>query len=123
MEVERQHMLAEPVALGWVLVVGLRNHVLAFAFLLAYLPAAHAVLAVHSPYPPATVAALTPRTAFVYPPLTAYLAAPLTALPPQVADAVATGLAIACIAGILMLLGITDWRCYAMSFLWAPTYS
>jgi alpha-1,2-mannosyltransferase len=116
-------LVSAPFAVVSVIVAGLRNHALAFDFHQAYLPAAHAVLAGHSPYPPATVAALTPRTAFVYPPLTAYLAAPFAALPPQVADAVATALAIACIAGILMLLGITDWRCYAMSFLWAPTYS
>src|SRR5712691_3434232 len=102
---------------------GLRKHVLAFDFHHAYLPAAHAVLAGHSPYPAATVAALAPRTAFVYPPLTAFLAVPFTVLPPLVADALVTALAVACIAVILALLGVRDWRCYTIPFLWEPTYS
>jgi alpha-1,2-mannosyltransferase len=115
--------IAAAYALGSVIVVGLREDAMAFDFHQAYLPAAHAVLAGDSPYPAATVAALTPRTAFVYPPLTAFLAIPFTVLPPLVADAIATALAIACIVAILMLLGVKDWRCYAVPFLWAPTYS
>src|SRR6266851_3728925 len=79
-----------PVAVAWVLVVGLHKHAMAFDFGHAYLPAARAVLAGHSPYPAATVAALTPRTAFLYPPLTAYLAAPFTALPTLAAEALVT---------------------------------
>jgi glycosyl transferase family 87 len=112
-----------PVAVGWVIVVGLRAHAMAFDFHHAYLPAAHAVLAGHSPYPAATVAALSPRTAYVYPPLTAFLAAPFTVLPPLVADSIATALAVACVVATLMLLGVRDWRCYTMPLLWEPTYS
>jgi hypothetical protein len=112
-----------PVAVGWVLAVGIRKHAMAFDFAHAYLPAARAVLAGHSPYPPATVAALAPRTAFLYPPLTAYLAAPFTALPTFAAEALASVLAIACVVGILMLLGVRDWRCYMVAFLFVPTYS
>jgi alpha-1,2-mannosyltransferase len=112
-----------PVAVGWVLAVGIRKHAMAFDFAHAYLPAARAVLAGHSPYPPATVAALTPRTAFLYPPLTAYLAAPFTALPTFAAEALASLLAIGCVVGILMLLGVRDWRCYMVAFLFVPTYS
>jgi alpha-1,2-mannosyltransferase len=112
-----------PVAVGWVLAVGIRKHAMAFDFAHAYLPAARAVLAGHSPYPPATVAALTPRTAFLYPPLTAYLVAPFTALPTFAAEALASLLAIGCVVGILMLLGVRDWRCYMVAFLFVPTYS
>src|SRR5438876_456362 len=107
-----------PVAVVWVVVVGLRNHAMAFDFHHAYLPAAHAVLAGHSPYPAATVAALTPRTAFLYPPLTAYLAAPFTALPTLAAEALASSLAIACAVGILRLLGVRDWLCSMIAFVW-----
>lgn len=112
-----------PVAVVWVIVVGLRNDAMAFDFHHAYLPAAHAVLSGDSPYPPATVAALAPRTAFVYPPLTAFLATPFTVLPPLLADAIVSVLAVACVAAILLLLGVRDWRCYTIPFLWVPTYS
>jgi hypothetical protein len=108
---------------GWVLAVGVYKHAMAFDFGHAYLPAARAVLVGHSPYPAATVAALTPRTAFLYPPLTAYLAAPFTVLPTFAAEALASFLAIACVVGILMLLDVRDWRCYMVAFLFVPTYS
>jgi hypothetical protein len=67
-----------PLTVAWVLVVGLHKHAIAFDFGHAYLPAARAVLAGHSPYPLATVATLMPRTAFLYTPLIAYLAAPFS---------------------------------------------
>ena len=112
-----------PLAVGWVLVIGLRKHAMAFDFEHAYLPAARAVLAGHSPYPPATVAAFFPKTAFIYPPLTAYLVAPFTLVSAAVADAVVSALAIGLVIGILWLLGVKDWRCYTVAFLWVPTYS
>jgi hypothetical protein len=112
-----------PIAVIWVLIVGLRLQAMALDFHHAYLPAARAVLEGHSPYPPATVAALAPKTAFVYPPLTAYLATPFTVLPSPVADAIASLLAIVCVLAILWLLGVRDWRCYSIPFLWEPTYS
>jgi alpha-1,2-mannosyltransferase len=116
-------LISTPLVIGSVIVAGIRNHAVAFDFHQAYLPAANAVLAGHSPYPAATVAALTPRTAFVYPPLTAFLAVPFTVFPPVFADAIATAIAIACVVAILMLLDVRDWRCYTMVFLWSPTYS
>jgi alpha-1,2-mannosyltransferase len=112
-----------PVAVGWVLLIGLRKHALAFDFEHAYLPAAHAVLAGHSPYPPATIAAFAPRTAFIYPPLTAYLAVPFAWMTPLVADALVSAAAIALVAATFWLLGVRDWRCYTIAFLWVPTYS
>src|SRR5438445_1041686 len=86
-----------PLAVVWVFIVAFRKQAVALDFHYAYLPAARAVLEGHSPYPPATVAALTPKMAFVYPPITAYLATPFTVLPPTVADAIASLLAIGCV--------------------------
>jgi alpha-1,2-mannosyltransferase len=112
-----------PIAAVWVFIVALRKQAVALDFHYAYLPAARAVLEGHSPYPPATITALAPKMAFVYPPITAYLATPFTVLPPTIADTIATLLAIGCVLAILWLLGVRDWRCYAIPILWAPTYS
>jgi hypothetical protein len=110
-------------AVAWVVFVGIRSHALAFDLVHAYLPAAHAVLVGRSPYPSSTVGALTPRTAFVYPPLTAYLAAPLTVLPLWAVEVLATALALACIVAALLIVGVRDWRCIMVVFLWLPAYS
>jgi hypothetical protein len=112
-----------PLAIAWLFLIDVHKHAVAFDFHHAYLPAAHAVLGGHSPYPPATIAAFFPRTAFIYPPLTAYLAAPFTLVPPMVADVIVSVLAIAGAAAILWLLGVRDWRCYTIAYLWVPTYS
>jgi alpha-1,2-mannosyltransferase len=112
-----------PIAMAWVLVVGWRKDAVAFDFTHAYLPAARAVLAGLSPYPPATFEALAPKEAFVYPPLTAYLAAPFTLLPAAVVALVASFLALGCILAALRVLGVRDWRCYSIVLLWVPTYS
>jgi alpha-1,2-mannosyltransferase len=112
-----------PLALAALFLVDVRKNAVAFDFRHAYLPAAHAVLAGHSPYPPATIAAFFPRTAFIYPPLTAYLAAPFTVVPPAVAAGIVSILAIGGVAAILLLLGVRDWRCFMIAYLWVPTYS
>jgi hypothetical protein len=112
-----------PLAVGRVIWAGLQNHAVAFDVSHAYLPAAHAVLAGRSPYPAATAAALAPRTAFVYPPLTAYLAAPFTAISTVWAESIATALAVAAVILVLWIVGVRDWRCYMVVFLWEPTYS
>jgi alpha-1,2-mannosyltransferase len=112
-----------PLAMAWVLVVGWRKDAVAFDFTHAYLPAARAVIAGLSPYPPPTFEALAPKEAFVYPPLTAYLVAPFTLLPAAVAAAVASVLAVACVLAALRVMGVRDWRCYSVVLLWLPTYS
>jgi hypothetical protein len=112
-----------PLAIAWLFVIDLHKHAVAFDFHHAYLPAARAVLAGDSPYPPATIAAFFPRTAFIYPPLTAWLAAPFTVLPPLAADVLVSLLAIAGVIGVLLLLGVRDWRCHMIAFLWVPVYS
>jgi hypothetical protein len=112
-----------PLAVAWVVFVGIRSNALAFDLVHSYLPAAHSVLAGRSPYPSATVAALTPRTAFVYPPLAAYIAAPFTALPLWAVEVLATAVSLTCIVAALLLVGVRDWRCIMVVFLWLPAYS
>jgi Glycosyltransferase family 87 len=119
------HSLAiwAPLTVAWVLVVAYRQDALAFDFHHAYLPAGRAVLHGISPYPAVSEAALAPRTAYVYPPLTAFLAAPFTVFPPLFADILVSLLAIGCVVLILRVLGVRDWRCYMIAFLWLPTYA
>jgi hypothetical protein len=45
------------------------------------------------------------------------------ALSPDVADLVATAFSIGCVVLILWVLSVRDWRCYAVAFLWLPTFS
>ncbi len=73
-----------------------------------------------SPYPPPHAWALHDEQQFVYPPIAALLAAPLAVFPFTVAavllaflDVFATGLT-------LRVLGVRDWRCYGLTFLWYP---
>jgi hypothetical protein len=112
-----------PITIAWLFLIDLKRHTLALDFEHAYLPAARAVLDGHSPYPLVSVAQAFPRTAFVYPPLTAYLATPFTVLPPTAREVLASTLVILGVAGILRLLGVRDWRCYMIVFLWVPVYS
>jgi hypothetical protein len=65
--------------------------------------AGHDVVTGHSPYP------------FVYPPPAAFLMAPFGALPWSVAVVAFTLSAIAALILALRLLGVRDWRCYALS--------
>jgi hypothetical protein len=65
--------------------------------------AGHDVVTGHSPYP------------FVYPPPAAFFMAPFGALPWKVAVVAFTLSAIAALVLALRLLGVRDWRCYALS--------
>lgn len=102
----------------WVLVTAALGGKLALDFHFAYLPAAHEVLRGASPFHPSLIGAREP---FVYPPLLAYLLAPFTLLPPIAAQALATALVAAAVPATLLVLGVRDWRCYAIAFLWWPT--
>jgi hypothetical protein len=104
----------------WVLVGAALDHRFALDFRRAFLPAAHAVLHGASPYSAIGSRALAEGPAFLYPPLGAYLLAPFTVLPPVVAEVLAVLLAAATIPATLLLLGVRDWRCYAVSFIWWP---
>jgi alpha-1,2-mannosyltransferase len=83
----------------------------------AYLPAAREVLHGNSPY---HFHSIESGEAFVYPPLSAFLLVPFTLVPVAVADALAMLLALAVPAAAVRLMGITDWRCYLVVYLWAP---
>lgn len=97
------------------------NHLWDF---LTFREAGRAVLSGASPYPDhATVALLRVAKSFVYPPIASYVFVPFAALPARVAEVVFVVGLIACIFGTLRLLGVRDWRCYTVPFLWLPTYS
>lgn len=102
----------------WVLVTAALGGRLALDFHFAYLPAAHAVLHGSSPFHPYSIGAREP---FVYPPLFAYLLAPFTLLPTVGAQVLATVIVAAAVPATLLVLGVRDWRCYAIVFLWWPT--
>ena len=80
-----------------------------------YVPAARAVLHGASPYG----AGVTPLP-YLYPPLLALLAVPLVGLPGGVLALLGAFASIALVLGTLGLVGVRDWRCYAVSLAWAP---
>jgi alpha-1,2-mannosyltransferase len=104
----------------WLVVANALGHQFAFDVHYAFLPASHAVVHGHSPYSAVTSEAVRQGYAYLYPPLAAYLLAPLTLLPALAAETVATILAAACVPATLRVLGVRDWRCYAVAFLWMP---
>jgi hypothetical protein len=108
------------VAPVWVLVTAALGGNFALDFHYAYLRAAHAVLHGASPYGSLSAWALA-HEPFIYPPLSAYLFVPFTLLPTVVAEVVAVVLVAAAVPATLWLLGVRDWRCYGIAFLWWPT--
>jgi len=103
------------------LVDAARQHRFALDFSHAFLPAAHAVLHGGSPYSAIGSRALSEGTAFLYPPLAAYLLVPFTLLPTTVSEVLATVVVAATVPATLLVLGVRDWRCHAVAFLWFPT--
>ena len=57
---------------------------------------------------------------YVYPPLVALLTVPWTLMPVGLAEVLFQLLLIAVFVGTLALLGVRDWRCYGLAFLWPP---
>jgi hypothetical protein len=57
---------------------------------------------------------------YVYPPLVALLTVPWTVLPVGLAEVLFQLLLVAVFVGTLALLGVRDWRCYGLAFLWPP---
>ncbi|MEX2612086.1 MAG: glycosyltransferase family 87 protein [Gaiellaceae bacterium] len=57
---------------------------------------------------------------YLYPPLTAIAAAPFTLLPVGAAELLFAGLLVLAFAATLAVLGVRDWRCYGLAFLWPP---
>lgn len=108
------------VAPAWVLTVSALGHKFALDFHNAFLPAAHAVWHGVTPYSHLGSHALAEGSAFIYPPLSAYLLVPFTVLPPLAAELLATALVVLAVPATLLVLGVRDWRCHAMAFLWWP---
>lgn len=75
----------------------------------SYYSAARALLHGDSPYPE-----------YVYPPLMAIVSMPLALLPLGLAEAIVIlgNAALVCLT--LLVLGVRDWRCYGLAFLWPP---
>lgn len=71
-----------------------------------------AVLHGESPYPE-----------YVYPPLTAIVSAPLALLPLGLAEAIVLSGLAAGVVATLFVVGVRDWRCYGLAFLWPPVLS
>ena len=105
----------------WMMIKNALDHQFAFDVRYAFLPAAHAVVHGGSPYSGVSSRAVQEGFAFLYPPLTAYLFAPLTLMPSLAAGVLATVLVAACVPATLLVLGVRDWRCHAVAFLWLPT--
>ena len=105
----------------WILASSALRGRFALDFRHAFLPAAHAVLHGASPYSAIGSRALAEGTAFLYPPLTGYLLAPFTLLPPAAAEIIAVAVISAAVPATLLVLGVRDWRCHAIAFLWWPT--
>lgn len=77
--------------------------------------AANDILGDRSPYLPASSERLAHvGNAFVYPPLAAFAALPLAVLPQTAAAAIWSLGSAAALAGALWLVGLRDWRCYAL---------
>ncbi len=88
----------------------LEDDTLGYDFKQAFLPAAERLLDGNSPYPE-----------LGYPPLVAFVSAPFALLPsPELVAVVAVA---ACLPASLWLLGVRDWRCYVVSFLWIATFN
>lgn len=107
-------ILLPPVFVAWLVWIAIEGDAVAIDFTRAYLPAAHNLVHGLSPYL---------ARGFVYPPPTGWLAAPLLLLPTLAAGLVAMAGALAAIVATLWLMGVRDWRCFAISILWLPCYS
>lgn len=82
--------------------------------------AAIAVMHGHTPYPPATTAALLQEDKYVYPALVAYLFVPFALLPVWLSGAIYFVLMLAAAVGFFLVLGIRDRRCIVAPFVAWP---
>jgi hypothetical protein len=89
--------------------------IIAFDYHRSFRPAAEAVLNGNSPYPPPVAESMAERDAFVYLPLGAFLFAPLSVLSSATADLAVTALMFLIPLAALRILGVRDWRCYALA--------
>jgi glycosyl transferase family 87 len=68
-----------------------------------------------------TAAAFAHFDKFVYPPIAAVVFAPFAALPAGPARVLMFSAGLAALLGALRLLGVSDWRCYGVAVISAPT--
>ena len=87
--------------------------------LVVFLDAADDVLAGRNPFPPPD--ALSGDANYVYPPLLALALVPLAVLPVGVAVVVWTVAGVAAVCSALWLLGVRDWRLYAIALAFPAT--
>jgi alpha-1,2-mannosyltransferase len=97
--------------------LAVRAHTLAFDAAQSYVPAARDLLHGTSPYHPAEIAR---GVAFASPPIAGLLFAPFAALPNTAAEAAMAILTLLAVLGALLVLGVRDWRCYALVSISAP---
>jgi hypothetical protein len=94
-----------------------------WTFRLAFLRAAESILDGVTPYQSLDDPNLVDGSAYVYSPVIALLTIPFTLLPGDSGAILFAGILIAAVAGILWAVGVRDWRCYGMAFLWPPVLS
>ena len=85
--------------------------------------AAEAILAGESPYPGPDDALTADAGPYVYPPLPALLAVPLSWLPFDAAGLLVMAGLVGAVLGTLWVLGVRNWRCYGLAFLWPAVLS
>ncbi len=85
--------------------------------------AAGAILDGVSPYPAADDPLTAATGAYVYPPLGALLSIPFRIVPFDVAGVVVMLLLTVSAVAIPFVLGVRDWRCYGVIFLWPPVWN
>jgi hypothetical protein len=103
--------------LGQMTRLALKAHALAFDAANSYVPAARDLLHGKSPY---HLAEIAHGVAFASPPVAAFLFAPFTVLPTTLADLAMAALMLAAVLAALSVLGVRDWRCYAIASVSAP---
>jgi hypothetical protein len=100
----------------------IQDDVVAFDFRPFY-RAAGAVLEGETPYPSLDDPLTASSGAYVYPPLTAIGAIPLRVLPVEAAGLLMMALLAVAALATPLVLGVRDWRCLGLVFLWPPVWS
>jgi hypothetical protein len=110
-------LLLPPVLFGMVVFGATRSHALGFDFRGTLWDPGKAILHGHTPYPPPHPDALRTGNPAVYPPAVMLLFAPLTLLPWSLGLTIWIAASVLAVAAALWLLGVRDWRVYAVAFL------
>jgi Glycosyltransferase family 87 len=96
------------------------HHGIVTDFKNTFYPAGDAVRHGVSPYARSGDDAVALGRAYVFPPLVALTTVPLTLFPVTVAEVLVLALLTAAVVLTLWILGVRDWRCYGLVFLWPP---